>query len=143
MNLFKTTLRLLTGAPEPSNTSLFRMPKNRPLKKKTERELLRLESEIGAKIFGPLEKGHTRQFFCLDESTWIWHESWKDKTGEHEQTVRYEIHDNGVLKVQGGAKYDFIEGEELDRLVEATRIYYEQVAREVYHRDPLTGHKLA
>jgi hypothetical protein len=66
------------------------------------------------------------------------------KTGEVEQsTTRYEVHDNGILKVQGGSRYTFIEGAELDNLVMATRMYYEQVARGVYKRDPRTGKMLA
>lgn len=137
------TLRLLTGAPEPADAALFRVPKNRKLKNKTERELLRLESKIGAELFGPLEKDHTRQFFCLDESTWIWHETWSKDGKDYESTVRYEVQKNGILKVMDGARYEYIEGEELDRLVDATRIYYERVAREIYQRDPVTGHKFA
>lgn len=142
-DLFKKALSLITGTPEVSGGSLLRMPKRRPLKKLTERELLRLESMIGAEIFGLLPKGHSRQFFCLDDATWIWHEAWRDKDGEHEATVRYEIHGDRVLKVQEGPRYDFIEGEELDRLLVATRLYYERVAREVYKREPATGAPLA
>ena len=48
--------------------------KKRPFKRYTERELITLESEIGAELFGPVEKGRHREFFCLDEKTWIWHE---------------------------------------------------------------------
>lgn len=142
-DLLKKALSLITGTPDVSSGALLRMPRKRALKTMTERELLRLESAIGAEIFGPLPKGHTRQFFCLDESTWIWHEAWKDKTGEHEATVRYEVHGDRVLKVQEGPRYDFIEGEELDRLLVATRVYYERVAREVYKREPTTGAPLA
>lgn len=147
-DIFKKTLELLTGTPNTTSTapkvsgSLFKMPKNRPLKTLTERELINLESKIGAEIFGELPRGHRREFFCLDASTWIWHEAWKDKAGDHEVTVRYEIHDNGVLKVQDGARYDFIEGEELRRIAVAIQMYYERVAREIYERDPATGQKV-
>jgi hypothetical protein len=30
------------------------------------RELIRAEAEIGGQLFGPIPKGHRRQFFCFD-----------------------------------------------------------------------------
>jgi len=141
-SLFQKAVQLITGDPA---QEMLSVPKTRrPLKKMTERQLLQLESQIGAKIFGPVAPGHRREFFCLDENTWIWHEEWKDKKGVQQQTtVRYEVHEKGILKVKEGPRYDYIEGEELDNLVLATRLYYEQVARGVYKRDPQTGEKLA
>lgn len=112
--------------------------------KPTERDLLRQESKIGGALFGPVPKGRHREFFCLDESTWIWHEEWKDTKGvERQSTVRYEIHSNGILKVSDGPRYQFIEGDELKNFAEATRLYYQRAAREVYGRDPKTGLKFA
>lgn len=140
-NLFKKALTLLTGTPATSD--IFTVPKNRQFKKLTERELLRLESQIGSKLFGPIPAKHRREFFCLDETTWIWHEEWVDEKGHTQQaTTRYEVHSNGILKVLEGARYQYLEGEELDNLVMAARLYYEQVARGVYKRDPQTGVKL-
>lgn len=108
-----------------------------PTQKITDRDLLRLESKIGATLFGEVPKGHRREFFCLDESTWIWHEEWKDEKGvERQMSVRYEIHPNGILKVSEGPRYQFIEGDELNNFVEATRLYYEQTSREIYKREP-------
>ena len=141
MNVFKKTLSLITGNTESSE--VLRMPKNRPLKKLTERELLTMESEIGAKLFGPIPAGHRREFFCLDEKTWIWHEEWTDKKGSHQATTRYEIHGDKVLKVQEGPRYQYIEGQELENLTTATQLYFEQVARNIYNHDPHTGMKLA
>lgn len=141
-NLFKKAITLITGDP---STVKLTMPKNRPFKKFTERELLQLESEIGAKLFGEVPVGHRREFFCLDEKTWIWYEEWTDpKTKKIKQvTTRYEVHENGILKVQEGARYSFLEGAELANLDMATKMYYEQVARGVYKVDPHTGQKLA
>lgn len=143
-SLFKKALALVVGDSQATETSLA-MPKKHLFRKFTERELLQLESEIGGKLFGPLPAGHRREFFCLDKDTWIWYEQGKDPaTGKvTESTTRYEIHDNGILKVQEGARYSFIEGAELDNLVLATQLYYEQVARNIYHRDPQTGKMLA
>lgn len=141
-NVFKKALALIVGD---SSSINLKMPKNRPLKKLTERELLQLESEIGSKLFGEVPAGHRREFFCLDEKTWIWYEEWIDpKTKKKTQaTTRYEIHDNGILKVQEGARYSFLEGVELDNLVLAIRMYYEQTARGIYKVDPYTGQKIA
>lgn len=142
MSVLKKVLTLITGAPASPS---FAMPKNRPLKKLTERELLQLESEIGSKLFGDVPPGHRREFFCFDEKTWIWYEEWKDpKTGRRmHTTTRYEVHEKGILKVLEGARYSFIEGEELDNFVAATAMYYEQVMRGVYGYDPKTGQPLA
>ena len=43
-----------------------------------DRELIRREAAIGGTLFGSLPKGGQRQFFCLDEHSWIWYEEWKD-----------------------------------------------------------------
>lgn len=139
-------LELLTG----DNQSLdyLKMPKikaknKRPLKKLTKRELLQLESEIGRELFGPIPKGHTREFFHLDDKTWIWYEDFIGPDGKKQaSTIKYEIQEKGILKVQEGARYSYIEGEELDNLLLAIQMYYEQVMRKVYSRDPRTGQKL-
>lgn len=143
-SLFKKALELIVGESNDPSTVL-RMPKKHIFRKYSERELLKLESEIGSKLFGEIPAGHRREFFCLDENTWIWYEEGPNpQTGKMEETTtRYEVHDNGILKVQEGARYSFIEGAELDNLVVATRLYYEQVARGIYKRDPQTGKMLA
>lgn len=140
--MFHKVISLIVG--DDSQASMMRVPKSHSTPKLTERDLLRRESKIGSELFGPIPKGHRREFFCLDESTWIWHEEWKDEKGvERQSTTRYEVHPNGILKVTDGPRYQFIEGEELDNLVAATRLYYEKVAREIYSRDPQTGVRLA
>lgn len=141
-NVFKKAMALIIGDASSVNLTV---PKDRPLKKFTERELLQLESEIGSKLFGEIPAGHRREFFCLDAKTWIWHEEWIDRdTKKHRQmTTRYEVNSKGILKVQEGARYSFLEGAELENLAIATRMYYEQVARGVYKVDPHTGQKLA
>lgn len=109
----------------------------------SERELIQRESEIGGYLFGPVPKGHHRQFFNLDRNTWVWYEEWTDEKGKKQQiTTRYEIRENGILKVQEGAPYYYIEGTELANLVTAIRTYYEEVSRQVYRRDPMTGRLL-
>lgn len=135
-NLLKRALALLTGEPGKGK---------RPLKNMTERQLIELESEIGREVFGVVPAGHRREFFCLDEHTWIWYEEWIDGTTGKKKTLttRYEVHQNGILKAQDGKTYKFIEGKELENLYLATRLYYERTARELYKRDPYTGQPLA
>ncbi|HTK39527.1 MAG TPA: hypothetical protein VL362_01545 [Patescibacteria group bacterium] len=135
-SLITKALQLLTG--DETNTDWLKMPKKRVLKQLTERELIRLEAEIGATLFGALPKGHRREFFCLDASTWIWHEEWVDESTRKLQTAttRYEVQPTGVLKVQEGARYSYVDGQELDNLTLAIRMYYERVTREIYHQEP-------
>ena len=113
-------------------------------KKLTERELIRMESQIGSQLFGPIPKGHRREFFCLDEHTWIWHEEWTDAQTKKEYTIttRYEIRGDSIVKVQDTQPYQRVEGEEARNLIMAMRLYYEKVTRSIYHYDPHTGHPL-
>ncbi len=114
-------------------------------KKLTIRDLIRMESEVGAKLFGPIAKGHRREFFCLDEHTWVWHEEWIDSQTKQKMaiTTRYEIRGDSIVKVQDTQPYQRVEGEELRNLVMAMQLYYEQVVRGIYHYDPKTGRPLS
>lgn len=115
-------------------------PRKAQVRKLTNRDFLKMESKIGATLFGEVPEGRRREFFCLDESTWIWHEEWQDEKGVNRQsTVRYEVHSNGILKVADGPRYKYIEGDELENLVKAMRLYYEMVAVQIYRRDPKTS----
>lgn len=93
-----------------------------------ERTLLRREAVIGGKLFGPLPKGHDRQFFCLDEHTWIWHETWKDAKGQqHGITTKYEIRPSGVIKSQDGQPYQRLSLDEARNLYRAVELYQKRV----------------
>lgn len=140
-SVFKKAIQLLVGN-EPTIDLKFKKSE-RPLGLLTERELLQLESEIGAQLFGEIPKGHRRSFFNLDKTTWIWHEEWlDDKNNLQQATTRYEVQGERILKVQEGARYAYLEGPELENLALAVQMYYERVMREVYQRDPQTGQKL-
>lgn len=136
MTVFKKALTLLVGNTD--DLSYLKMPKTSAgLKKLSERELIQLESDIGRELFGPVPKGHRREFFCLDEKTCIWYEEYKDKDGKQvSATTRYELQGDRVLKAQEGARYSYLEGGELDNLLTAINLYYERVMRSVYKRDP-------
>jgi len=114
--------------------------KKRPFKELTKRDLIQLESSIGAKLFGPVKPGNRREFFNEDPNNWIWYEEWVDSDKKRQSvTTRYEIHDDGIFKVQEGAPYQYIKGQELDNFVMAVQMYLERVARDIYKRDPRTG----
>ncbi len=133
MSFIKKALELLTGLPAVRIAG----------KQLSERQLIERENEIGRQLFGPIPADHGRDFFCLDENTWVWHEEWKDVDGKTQTaTTRYEVQPAGILKVQSGRVYKYIEGEELRHLVTAVRLYYERVMRDVYRFDPATGRSL-
>ena len=134
----KKTLTLLVGSDD------IQFPRFSFSSRISRRELIQRESEIGWQLFGSVPAGHHRQFFNLDPTTWIWYEEWNDDEGKAQSTTtRYEVHKNGVLKVQEGTQYYYIEGQELDNFVTATRAYYERVTHDIYRRDPTTGKPLA
>ncbi len=137
MSFFNKIATLITGDP------IADTPRRRS--KYTRRDLIRMESKIGGQLFGPVPKGRRREFFCLDDSTWVWHEEWTDVTTRKKMssTIRYEVHNNGVLKIQEGQPYTFVEGQELNNLVWAMHMYYEEVARQIYGYNPATGMPLA
>ncbi len=134
-SLWRQTVAALRGAPRESTVDqLYHL---------SQRELIHLESQIGREIFGPVAKGHRREFFNTGPETWIWHEEWKDERGaQHQLTTRYDIRPDGIWKSQPGLRYESVQGEELANLRLAVQIYYERVMRELYKRNPATGKKL-
>lgn len=97
------------------------------------RNLIRHEAKIGGSVFGPVPKGHRREFFCLDERTWVWHEEWKDAKGQrHVRTTRYDLRPDGILKTQNG-NYQRVQTREARRLFQAVDLYIERVNREIYN----------
>lgn len=127
-----------TTPPQQDASRQAGVSKKRSRKPLTERELIQRESEIGARIFGEPPKGGRREFFNLDQSTWIWYEESVDATTRQRiaTTIRYEIHEQGILKVQEGARYSFIAGDELANFLRATQLYHEQVAAQIYNAPP-------
>ena len=97
------------------------------------RNLIRREAKIGGQLFGPLPKGGRREFFCLDEHTWIWHEEWVDEKGERQvKTTRYDVRPNGVIKVQDGQPSQYVTLEEARRLYQAVDLYNQRIYAEIY-----------
>ncbi|MDB5170567.1 MAG: hypothetical protein JWO35_261 [Candidatus Saccharibacteria bacterium] len=92
-----------------------------------EQSLLRREAKIGGQLFGPLPKGHERQFFCLDEHTWIWHEEWVRDGKRQVITTRYDVRPNGVIKSQDGRASQYVQGDEARNLYRAVELYQQRV----------------
>ncbi len=132
-SLLKTTLKLVIGV-KPSA--------KRPLNTLSEKQLIKLEGVIGAQLFGAIPAGGRREFFCQDAKTWIWYEESAHNGKPQSLTTEYHVEPKGVLKIQDGKSRGYIEGEELENLALATRMYYERVMRELYKRDPRTGQLL-
>ncbi len=139
-NIFKKAVQLVFTADGASPLARLKK-KDRPLRTMTERELIQLESQIGASIFGDKPSHVTRrEFFNLNPQTWIWYEEFICEDGHKDSlTTRYEVQEKGILKVQPNYQYNYLEGEELQNFVLAVKEYYEKVARQIYNRDPETG----
>lgn len=96
------------------------------------RNLIRREAKIGGQVFGPVPSGRHREFFCLDEHTWVWHEEWKDQYGQQNLSVtRYDVRPDGILKSQNG-QYSKLSSSEADRLIKAAELYVSRVKNELY-----------
>lgn len=97
------------------------------------RKLIRMEANVGGQLFGPVHPGGRREFFCLDENTWVWHEEWVDAQGlRHAVTTRYDVRPNGILKAQDKRPYQYIGYDEAERLYQAVSMYNKQVDEALY-----------
>ena len=96
------------------------------------RSLLHYEARLGGELFGPIPAGHRREFFCLDEHTWVWHEEWIDAQGKRQvMTTRYDVRPQGILKSQGAYAYQKLSPEETETLYQATQLYGQKVGGEL------------
>lgn len=97
----------------------------------TYKAFMQWEAKIGGELFGPIPAGTRREFFCLDENTWVWHEEWTDQTGFHALTTRYDIRANGILKSQAANDYHELSYEEATNLYNAITLYTQRVLPEL------------
>lgn len=96
------------------------------------RQAIREEAKVGGRLFGPVPEGNRREFFCLDEHTWVWHEEWTDANNiRHARTTRYDIRPNGIFKAQDGQPYQPLSKAEAAHLVHATQRYNEVLDAEL------------
>lgn len=95
---------------------------------KAHNDMMRREAKIGGQLFGPVAPGRQREFFCLDEHTWVWHEAWIDANGKRQSvTTRYEMRPDGVLKAQNDRAYQTISYQEAANLQRAINLYAERI----------------
>lgn len=88
------------------------------------REVIRDAARMGGTLFGPIPEGSRREFFCLDQHTWVWHEEWTDANKvHHARTTRYDVRPHGIFKAQDGMPYQPLGAEEKRRLYAAALQY--------------------
>ena len=110
--------------------------KRRFFKKMEASELFDLESELGSQIFGPAPNGIRREFFNLNENSWIWHEEYTDENGNLRKfTTRYEIQPDKVVKIQPGPRYFEVKGQELANFHAAVSAYHKAVLSQIYRKN--------
>lgn len=92
------------------------------------RSIIRDCARLGGQLFGAVPEGNRREFFCLDEHTWVWHEEWTDGSNiRHARTTRYDIRPHGIFKAQDGQPYQPLSYDEAYRLYLAATKYQQQV----------------
>lgn len=96
------------------------------------RAYIRREARVGGSLFGAVPAGRRREFFCLDEHTWIWHEEWMENGVQKTITTRYDIRPDGILKAQDGQSYQKVGRAEAERLYKAAQMYEKRVSSEIY-----------
>lgn len=93
------------------------------------------ESKIGGTLFGDLPKGVERRFFMDDGNSWFFSETATDPSTRqtlYTYTIRYEVLPQGILKSVDGRGHVFIKGVELQRLLDAMKLYEQQVDKQIY-----------
>ncbi len=96
------------------------------------RDLLRREAEIGGKLFGPVPKGSSRQFFRLEKHTWVWVEQWTENGQKKTKTTKYLIKPTELLKSVNGSSYERTSIQEAKNFNSAVHLYVERVDEEMY-----------
>lgn len=112
----------------------FTAQKDEDRRAKLYRDFIHHEAKIGGQLFGPIPKGHRREFFCLDRHTWVWHEEWTDNSGDYRiMTTRYDVRPTGILKSQNGSHYQHVTIKEAENLMHAAKVYNQRIKKEVYN----------
>jgi len=95
-------------------------------------DIIHYEAKVGGTLFGKIPNKHRREFFCLDEHTWVWHEERPDKFGRRQIiTTRYEVRTNGIFKIQPNMPHRRLNDEELNNFYQAVKLYGQKVSAEL------------
>jgi hypothetical protein len=95
------------------------------------RAVMQYAARLGGEMFGPVPNGTRREFFCLDPTTWVWHQEWNDQAGHHALTTRYDVRPGGILKSTATHSYQRLSREEDKRFRQAVHLYQERVGGEL------------
>lgn len=96
------------------------------------RAILHHLAKVGGNVFGPIPAGVRREFFCLDEHSWVWHEEWTDQAGQHHAvTTRYDIRSSGIVKSQGANQYQRLTPQEEKNFRTAAHLYFQRASHEL------------
>lgn len=99
------------------------------------KRLIKKEAYLGGQLFGALNKGHRREFFCLDENTWILHEIYTDSKTKQKlhSMLRYDICFNQSYKKQdNNLNWQKLSQQEDENLKAAIKIYRHNVLAKLY-----------
>lgn len=109
---------------------VFGSPKSGANEEKILADLMRRESEIGRHLFGPIPNGVRREFFCLDEQTWVWHE----ESAKETKVTKYLIKDKEIVKSVNGSHYERVSQQEAEHLRDAALLYQEKINNKLYKK---------
>jgi len=95
-------------------------------------KLINFESKIGGSLFEQPKDNRLREFFCLDEYTWVWYEEWPTKFGKRQSLItRYDVQSNGIFKIQPNMPRHRLSDEELNNFHMAVKLYAKKVIPEL------------
>jgi hypothetical protein len=87
--------------------------------------ILRHESKLGAKIFKKSKDSMNREFYCLNETTWVWRQG--------AETVFYKVNPTNVYKSNDGVNYRLASKKEASHLYKAAKVYRNLVSEKIYN----------
>ena len=116
-------------------TQLYNKAQTNPqlVKEQIRQDLLRREAQIGKTLFGPIPKGHDREFFRIDAKTWIWQERWLQNGKKHFRETKYIVREHDILKSINGSPYQKVSLEEARNLKMAIENYAQAVRKQIYN----------
>lgn len=101
-------------------------------------DLMRRERDATRGLFGVQEEGCGRDFFCLDERTWIWYEEWIEDGERKHMTTRYVVREKEIVKSQNGGPYKTLSAQEVKSLKAAAETYAATVNEKIYAKSQST-----
>jgi hypothetical protein len=127
---FKKKLKLNTEFA--TQEELYQYKVNELIKKK-ESNLLKSEAKLGGKYFLS-NIFSSSEFFCLDPSTWVLHETHVDeKSGKKkEYNIRFEIYENKILKFVNNQDPQVLTPLEFEEFSLAVQSYQAELVSSLY-----------